>query len=86
MSRKRNPEYDRRDLKFVHSCEVCRRSGRCLFKTSEEGPEAVCVELIEHGTYNCESCVRRNLHGGCVFKCVFFTRKEAVVAVSAEIH
>ena len=81
MSRKRNPEYDRRDLQFVHACEKCNRAHRCSFKTSLEGPEAVCKRLVEDGTYNCESCVRRNLSGGCTFVCVFFVEKHRVVAL-----
>lgn len=75
MSRRRNPMYDKRDLLFVRFCEKCRRAERCTFTSSDEGPEAVCFELVEIGTYNCESCVRRNLHGGCRFKCVFFRPK-----------
>lgn len=74
MSRPRNPEYEKRDLAFVHTCEVCSRTNRCDFKTSLEGPEGVCKRLIEEGTYNCESCIRRNIGGGCTFSCVFFVR------------
>ena len=81
--RTQNPEYARRDLLFVHACEKCRRASRCTFRTSQEGPEEVCRQLIEGGTYNCESCLRRSnkdctrykLHGVCVFDCVFFIAK-----------
>ena len=79
MSRQRNPEYDKRDLKFAHSCESCGRAHRCDFKTSLEGPEAVCRQLIEFGTYNCESCIRRNRNGGCTFACVFHRAKTVIV-------
>lgn len=75
MSRHRNPEYEKRDLAFVHTCEVCSRTNRCDFKTSLEGPEGVCKRLIEDGTYNCESCIRRNIGGGCTFSCVFFVKQ-----------
>lgn len=77
MRKERNPEYDKRDLKFVHSCEKCSRTSHCSFKTSPEGPEEVCWQLIEGGTYNCESCIRYMKNGGCTFRCVFF--KEIVI-------
>lgn len=82
MSRTRNPEYDKRDLMFAHSCESCARASRCDFKTSLEGPEAVCRQLIEFGTYNCESCIRRNRNGGCTFVCVFRRAKTVIVEVA----
>ena len=85
MSRARNPEYDKRDLAFVHSCEDCARASRCSFKTSLEGPEAVCRQLIEFGTYNCESCIRRNRNGGCTFDCVFRRPKPVVVPAIVEV-
>lgn len=75
MSRPRNPEFDRRDLAFVHTCEKCARAKRCTFKTSLEGPEGVCQQLINGGTYNCESCIRHKIGGQCHFKCVFFREK-----------
>lgn len=84
----RNPEYDRRDLMFVHACETCARERRCSFRQSPEGPEAVCVRLIEGGTYNCESCVRRMKgpnHTQCSFQCTFHVAKPPVVAVSGQV-
>lgn len=75
MSRVRNPEYDRRDLMFVHACEKCARANRCMFKTSPEGPEEVCDQLVNGGTYHCESCIRHRIGGQCHFKCVFFREK-----------
>lgn len=78
--RPRNPEYEKRDLLFAHSCEKCGRAHRCSFKSSPEGPEEVCWQLIEGGTYNCESCIRYNKNGGCTFKCVFYRLKIAIVA------
>lgn len=75
MSKQRNPEYDNRDLLFVHTCEKCSRAWRCSFKTSPEGPEAVCQQLIAGGTYHCESCIRHKVGGGCHFECVFFHAK-----------
>ena len=89
--RTRNPEYERRDALFSEACKTCSRTSRCSFVTSLEGPEAVCKQLIEGGTYNCESCIRRNRHGGCVFTCCFFRLKLVevsvipVVAVSVEL-
>lgn len=68
----RNPEYDKRDKLFAKDCASCAKASRCTFRTSLEGPEAVCEQLIVHGTYNCESCIRRGKHGGCKFSCVFF--------------
>jgi len=79
--RKRNPEYDKRDLIFAHSCEQCKRANRCTFKTSMEGPEEVCGQLIVQGTYSCEVCIRRGTNGGCTFRCVFFKPIVDVVAV-----
>jgi len=79
MRKCRSPEFDRRDLAFVHACEKCARASQCAFKTSPEGPEEVCWQLIEGGTYNCESCVRHNIGGGCHFKCVFFREPMFVV-------
>ena len=75
MNKKRSSEYDKRDLMFAHSCEKCSRARWCAFKTSPEGPEEVCRQLIEGGTYNCESCIRYMKNGGCTFQCVFFRPK-----------
>ena len=50
-----------------------------------EGPEAVCKQLIEFGTYNCESCLRGKTTPGCQFVCCFFVQKVAVVAVSINL-
>lgn len=83
MNKKRSPEFDKRDLLFAHSCEVCGRAGHCSFKTSPEGPEEVCWQLIIDGTYNCESCVRYMIGGGCHFECVFF---RPIVAVEGSAH
>jgi hypothetical protein len=77
MRKDRNPEFFKRDLIFAHACEKCARASRCAFKTSPEGPEEVCWQLVIGGTYNCESCVRHNINGGCTFKCIF--AKELVV-------
>lgn len=75
MNKARNPEYNKRDLMFAHACEKCGRARWCAFKTSPEGPEEVCQQLIEGGTYNCESCIRYMKNGGCTFRCVFFRPK-----------
>jgi hypothetical protein len=72
MSRVRNPEYDVRDRQFAELCAKCSRRDRCAFKDEPEGAESVCMRLIEGGTYNCESCIRRNIGGGCVVECCFF--------------
>lgn len=85
MSRPRSPEYVKRDLLFVHACELCARAGRCSFKTSQEGPEEVCRQLIVFGTERCEVCIRRNTNGGCHFVCVFFRKRADVVALSSEM-
>lgn len=79
MNRARNPEYDKRDLMFSHTCEQCARARWCSFKTSPEGPEEVCGQLIEGGTYNCESCIRYMKNGGCTFWCVFFRSKPVIL-------
>lgn len=73
MSRKRDPEYDVRDRNFAESCSLCARSARCTFKDESDGPESVCRHLIIDGTYNCESCLRNKVYGGCDFHCCFFT-------------
>jgi len=75
MNKARNPEFDKRDLLFAHSCEKCDRAFNCAFKTSPEGPEEVCRQLIVGGTYHCESCVRHKIGGGCHFECTFFRPK-----------
>ena len=80
MKKDRNPEYDRRDALFREACGTCSRTSRCSFPGSLEGPEAVCRQLIQLGTYNCESCVRRNKNGGCTFACVFRIKKDSLVA------
>ena len=89
MTKPRNPEYDKRDLLFVHACEKCARAFRCSFKSSKEGPESVCRQLIEFGTYNCESCLRGKNTVACTFSCTFFVQKRvldvAIVAVSADL-
>ena len=72
----RDPEYDVRDAKFAESCAKCARQRICMFRDSLEGPEAVCIVLVERGTYNCESCLRYKKYGGCVFECCFFTKME----------
>ena len=79
MRKDRRPEYDHRDELFKAACNSCSRAKRCSFCTSPEGPEAVCRQLIEGGTYNCESCLRRKTTcGKCTFECVFFRPKSAV--------
>lgn len=80
MRKGRNPEYDRRDLMFVHQCEICSRANRCSFKDSVEGPENVCKQLIEGGISSCEYCLRRKLGGHvCKFECCFFKPIKPVV-------
>lgn len=74
MRKDRNPEYDVRDAMFKAMCDSCYRANRCMFRTSPEGPEEVCLQLIEGGTYDCESCLRRKADNGkCDFKCCFYT-------------
>ena len=85
MSRHRSAEYDKRDLLFVHTCETCARASRCTFKSSPEGPEAVCRQLIEFGNCTCEYCVRRNRDRGCVFTCVFYVPKPKAAASVVEV-
>ena len=85
MSRRRNAEYEKRDLLFVHTCETCARAYRCIFKTSQDGPEAVCRQLIEFGNCTCEYCVRRNRERGCVFACVFYVAKPKPVLSVVEV-
>lgn len=72
--RKRNPEYDRRDRLFKEMCDNCARKRRCTFWRSPEGPEAVCKQLVERGTYSCEVCLRcKATNGVCAFECCFYT-------------
>lgn len=76
MSRVRNPEYDHRDQLFAEMCASCARARRCTFRTSPEGPEEVCVELVELGNNDCEYCMRKKTNGNtCMFRCCFFTPK-----------
>ncbi len=70
--RKRDPEYNVRDRLFAEACSKCSRQRRCSFKDTSDGPENVCVVLVEYGTYNCESCLRYKKYGGCIFRCCFF--------------
>ncbi|OQA11059.1 MAG: hypothetical protein BWY66_00077 [bacterium ADurb.Bin374] len=73
MKRKQRAAYDSRAKIFEATCEKCARIKRCAFRTTEGGgPEAVCLQLVQGGTYSCESCTRRNQQGDCHFSCVFF--------------
>lgn len=74
MRKDRNPEYNNRDLLFAHTCELCARANRCSFIRSLEGPEAVCVRLVQCGKQNCEVCLRTLKT--CDFKCCFFVQKK----------
>ena len=75
MNKCRNPQYDVRDGLFAKACAACARVRRCSLKDSLEGPEACCEQLVSFGSYNCESCIRRGIGGGCHFRCVFFRQK-----------
>ena len=78
MNPKRKAEYEVRDRLFEAACNKCARKRWCSFRDpvigvgppeGAGGPEAVCKQLIEGGTYNCESCLRSRK---CCFVCSFF--------------
>lgn len=81
MRKDRNTEYFVRDNLFKATCNACLRKHRCTFCDMTDGPEQVCEQLIEGGTYNCWSCLRRtgeelgDMAGKCDFKCCFFVAK-----------
>lgn len=80
MARKRDPEYDVRDAKFAALCGSCARARNCSFKDDSDGAESVCTHLILDGTYNCESCLRYKVYGGCDLHCCFYTPVSSTVS------
>ena len=83
MRKDRNPEYFNRDRLFKESCSHCNRYSRCTFHTSlGDGPEGVCVHLIQSGTQDCEVCLRYKKV--CHFKCCFFQPRSGYVVPKKE--